>query len=134
HHAVHMEERHDAHQAVVGRELQPFGDLPGVGEQVAVSQQAALWFSCCAGSVDDDGFIIFGDRPQLDYRSQPGRTGTYGAWVMDRSLHSLINQDDIFEQWQTCARFLEVVEKSPFGDERDGFGVAEDVFDLFALE
>ena len=53
-----MKQRHHCQQTIVFGETKPLADLARVGDQVAVGEQAALWFSGSARSVDDDGLIV----------------------------------------------------------------------------
>src|SRR5712691_10134830 len=56
-----MKERHNGQQAITLFESQPFANLSGVSDHIAMREQTSFWLSGGTGCVDDDRLIIHFD-------------------------------------------------------------------------
>jgi len=56
-----VKQRHDRQQPIIFRKAQPFTNLSRIRDDVAVREEATLWFSRRAGGVDDDRIITGSD-------------------------------------------------------------------------
>src|SRR5712691_8699534 len=56
-----MKERHNGQQAITFCESQPFANLSGVSDHIAMGKQTSFWLSGGTGRVDDDRLIIHFD-------------------------------------------------------------------------
>src|SRR5713101_4748962 len=56
-----MKERHNGQQAIMLCESQPFANLSGVSDHIALCEQTSFWLSGGTGRVDDNRLIIHFD-------------------------------------------------------------------------
>ena len=124
-----MEQREDAEDGVCGTDVNYLKNTIGFGVEIAVREHDAFRIARGAGTVENHGDVVSGDRDGLEVR---GALRKNGAQVGDAFFGAVAIDEDKLD-WRVFGGFAGHRETLAVGEEQHSVGVEEEFVDLVGV-